>query len=76
MTVYKVFYKDYYRRKFVLLGTLIERRKELRGMSPLESGLKWAKSIFGGKVQDIKRIIVVPKDVQKGSDNGASLSHH
>lgn len=64
MTVYKVFYKDCYRKKIVLLGTLIERRKELRGMSQLESGLKWAKSIFGDKVKDIKRIIVVPKKAE------------
>ncbi len=76
MTVYKVFYKDYYRRKFVLLGTLIERRKELRGMSPLESGLKWAKSIFSGKVQDTRRIIVVPKDVNETSDTGTILNHN
>ena len=70
MTVYKVFYKDYYRRKSVLLGTLIERRKGLRGMSQLESGSKWAKCIFGDKVKDIKRIIVVPKEVKQGTDNG------
>ncbi len=76
MTVYKVFYKDYYRRKFVLLGTLIERRKELRGMSPLESGLKWAKSIFGGKVQDTRRILVVPKDMKETSDTGTTLSQN
>jgi hypothetical protein len=68
MTVYKVFYKDYYRRKSVLLGTLIERRNGLRGMSQLESGSKWAKCIFGDKVKDIKRIIVVPKEVQQASD--------
>jgi hypothetical protein len=70
MTVYKVFYKDYYRRKLVLLGTLIERRKGLRGMSQLESGLKWAKCIFGDKVKDTKRIIVVPKEGKQASDNG------
>ena len=74
MTVYKVFYKDYYRKKIVLLGTLIERRKGLRGMSQLESGLKWAKCIFGNKVKDIKRIIVVPKEVELASDNGTRFS--
>lgn len=74
MIVYKVFYKDYYRRKSVFLGTLIERRKGLRGMSQLESGSKWAKCIFGEKVKDIKRIIVVPKKVKQGSDNGIRFS--
>ena len=74
MTVYKVFYKDSYRKKVVLLGTLIERRKGLRGMSPSESGLKWAKCIFGDKVNDIKRIIVVPKEVKQASDNGTRFS--
>ena len=68
MTVYKVFYKDYYRRKSVLLGTLIERRKGLRGMSQLESGSKWAKFAFGGEVKNISHIFVVPKEVKQGSD--------
>ena len=70
MTVYKVFYKDCYRKKIVLLGTLIERRRKgLRGMSPLEAGLKRAKGVFGDKVKDIKRSIVVPKEVKEESDN-------
>ncbi len=75
MTVYKVFYKDCYRKKIVLLGTLIERRKELRGMSRLEAGLKWAKCVFGDKVRDLKRIIVVPKEAEQASDNETKLSH-
>jgi hypothetical protein len=70
MTAYKTFHKDPYRKKVVLLATLTERRKGLRGMSQLEFGLKWAKCIFGGNVSDIKRIIVVPKEVKEGSDNG------
>jgi hypothetical protein len=70
MIVYKVFYKDCYRKKIVLLGTLTERRKDLRGMSQLESGLKWAKFAFGNRVEDIKRIIVVPKEVEQAGDNG------
>jgi len=68
MTVYKVFYKDYYRKKSVLLGTLIERRKDLRGMSQLESGLKWAKFAFNGEVKNLSRIFVVPKEVQQGGN--------
>jgi len=70
MIVYKVFYKDYYRRKSVLLGTLIERRKGLRGKSQLDSGLKWAKFAFGDKVKNIDRIIVVPKEVKQSNDDG------
>ena len=74
MIVYRVFYKDYYRRKSVLLGTLIERRKGLRGKSQLESGLKWAKFAFGDKVKNIDRIIVVPKEVKQANDNGIRFS--
>ena len=74
MTVYKVFYKDCYRKKIVLLGTLIERRKDLRGMSQLESGLKWAKFAFGDQIKDIKRIIVVPKEVKQAGDNEIRFS--
>ena len=70
MTAYKVFYKDCYRKKMVLLGTLIERRKSPRGMNKLESGLKWAKLVFGKQVKDIKRIIVVPKEVNQAGDKG------
>lgn len=64
MIIYKVFYKDCYRKKIVLLGTLTERRKDLRGMSQMESGLKWARFAFGDKVKDTKRIVVVPKEVK------------
>jgi hypothetical protein len=74
MIVYRVFYKDCYRKKIVLLGTLIERRKALRGMSELESGLKWAKFAFGDQVKDIKRIIVVPKEVEQAGANGIILT--
>ena len=74
MIVYRVFYKDCYRKKIVLLGTLIERRKALRGMSELESGLKWAKFAFGDQIKDIKRIIVVPKEVEQAGENGIILT--
>ena len=74
MILYRVFYKDCYRKKIVLLGTLIERRKALRGMSELESGLKWAKFAFGDQVKDIKRIIVVPKAVEQAGGNGIILT--
>ena len=74
MTEYKVFYKDCYRKKIVLLGTLTERRKGLRGMSPLEAGLKWAKFRFGPQVKDVKRIVVVPKEVNQSGDNGIIIT--
>jgi hypothetical protein len=76
MIVYKVFYKDCYRKKIVLLGTLTERRKDLRGMSYQESGSKWAKFVFGDKVSDIKRIIVVPKEMNEAGNNGIIFSNN
>jgi hypothetical protein len=43
-------------------------------MSELESGLKWAKFAFGDQVKDIKRIIVVPKEVEQAGENGIILT--
>jgi hypothetical protein len=63
MMVYKVFYKDYDRKIGIPLGRLIERRKDLRAMTPLESGMRWAMVSFGGKVIDKKNIFVVPEKV-------------
>ena len=54
MVVYKVFHKNYELKKGELMGALIERRKNLRGMKQFESGLKWAKLTFGHMVQDKK----------------------
>jgi len=76
MIVYRVFYKDCYRKKIVSLGTLIERRKDLRGMSQLEAGSKWAKFVFGDKVNDTKRIIVVPKEINEADNNGIVFSNN
>ncbi len=64
MIVYKVFYKDFERQKGILLGRLTERRKDLRGLTMLESGLKWAIAAFGNQVKDKKRIFVVPEEMQ------------
>jgi hypothetical protein len=47
-----------------LIGALIERRKDLRGMKQFESGLKWAKLTFGHMVQDKKAIFVVPSELK------------
>ena len=43
MVVYKVFYKKYMLRKGELMGALIEKAENLRGMKQFESGLRWAK---------------------------------
>ena len=43
MTVYKVFYENYELKKGELMGMLIERRTDLRGMRHGGSGLRWAK---------------------------------
>ena len=63
MIVYKVFYKDYEHQKGELLGKLTERRSDLRGLSALESGLRWAKATFGNQVKDKNRLFVVPEEV-------------
>ena len=60
MIVYRVFYKNYELKKGQPLGELIERRKDLRGKSPIESGLRWARLTFGKTVKDKHAIFVVP----------------
>ena len=60
MIVYKVFCKNYALRKGELMGMLIERRKDLRERSKVESGLRWAKFTFGGMVKDKESIFVIP----------------
>ena len=68
MVVYKVFYKNYDLKKGELVGVLIERRKDLRGKSRIESGLKWAKLTFGHLVKDKQTIFVVPDEMNLGTD--------
>lgn len=63
MIIYKVFYKNYELKKGELMGALIERRKDLRGKSRVESGLRWAKLTFGQIVKDKHAIFVVPDEV-------------
>jgi hypothetical protein len=46
------------------MGILIERRKDLRGMMQIESGLKWARSTFGGFVRNKQLIFVVPRELK------------
>lgn len=68
MVVYKVFYKNYDLKKGELVGVLIERRKDLRGKSRIESGLKWAKLTFGHLVKDKQTIFVVPDEMSLGTE--------
>ncbi len=63
MLVYKVFYKDFQRKKGDLIGLLIERRKNTRGMTLAESGLRWAKLTFGKLENNRKPIFVVPNEM-------------
>src|SRR4030042_6689247 len=68
MVVYKVFYKNYDLKKGELMGVLIERRKDLRGRSRIESGLRWAKLTFGPLVRDKQMIFVVPDEMNLGRE--------
>ncbi len=68
MTVYKVFYKNYELKKGELMGMLIERRKDLRGLTQVESGLRWAKLAFGHMVKDKKEVFAVPSELALRSD--------
>ena len=69
MLIYKVFYKNYEFKKGELMGVFVERRKDLRGKSRLESGLRWAKSMFGQMVRDKHAIFVVPQELNLKNDS-------
>jgi hypothetical protein len=64
MLVYKVFYKNFELKKGEFMGMLIERRKDLRGKSQIESAMKWARLAFGRMVKDEKTIFVVPNELK------------
>lgn len=68
MVVYKVFHKNYGLKQGEFVGLLAERRKDLRGKTQLESGLRWAKLTFGSMVRDSRAIFVVPSELMPGSD--------
>jgi len=63
MIIYKVFCKNYQLKQVELIGALAERRKGLRGKTRLESGLKWARLLFGQMGRDRQAIFVVPEEV-------------
>jgi hypothetical protein len=62
MTVYKVFYKNYKFKRRELIGALTERRKNLRGKTGVESGVRWAKLTFGQLTKDKHALFVVPRE--------------
>ncbi len=64
MIVYKVFCKDDELKNDNLIGVLAERRKDLRGKTQFESGLKWARFFFTGLVRDRQTIFVVPNEFE------------
>ncbi len=66
MVVYKVFYKNFELRRGEFVGMLIERRKDLRGKTQLESGMRWARAAFGRMVKDGRTIFVVPNELKFG----------
>jgi hypothetical protein len=66
MVVYKVFYKNFELKKGEFMGMLIERRKDLRGKTQVESGMRWARLAFGRMVKDEKTIFVVPNELKLG----------
>jgi hypothetical protein len=68
MVVYKVFSKNYELRKGEFVGLLVERRKNLRGSTQLESGLRWARIAFGREVRDEREMFIVPDELMPGSD--------
>ena len=51
------------------MGVLVERRKDLRGKSRLESGMSWAKSMFGQTVKNKHMIFVVPDESKAKKDS-------
>jgi len=64
MIIYKVFCKGEEFQKDDLIGVLAERRKDLRGKTQFESGLKWAKLFFAGLIKDRQAIFVVPNEFE------------
>ena len=63
MVVYKVFFKNYKLKRGELLGMLAERRGDLRGLTQIESGLRWAKFTFSHMVKDKNAMFVVPNEL-------------
>ena len=73
MVVYKVFCKNFKLKKGEFVGMLIERRKDMRGKTQIESAMRWAKLAFGRMVKDKKTILVVPNELHLGIDAKAVI---
>jgi len=54
-------------RKAKFVGMLIERRKELRGMTRVGPGLRSGRLTFGGMVRNEKSIFVMPNELDLGN---------
>jgi hypothetical protein len=63
LVVYRVFYKDYQRKACTFVAELRERRKNLRGMTHSQTGLKWARLLFGETVRDRQALLVVTRNL-------------
>jgi len=68
MIIYKVFSKNYELKKGELMGMLIERRKDLRGITQVQSGMRWANVTFGRMIKDKKSMFIVPSELKLRSD--------
>jgi hypothetical protein len=68
MVVYKVFKKNYKLKKGEFMGMLIERRRRPRGLTQIESGLRWARLTFGRTVEDKNTVFGVPDEVNQRSN--------
>ena len=68
MLVYKVFYKNFEHKKGEFIGILVERRRNTRGRTLAESGLRWAKLTFGRLEKNEKPIFVVPNELNLRND--------
>ncbi len=64
MIIYKVFCKDAELKRDDLIGVLAERRRDLRGETRFESGLRWARFFFTGPVKNRQAIFVVPNEYE------------
>ena len=51
------------------MGMLVERRKDMRGQTQWESGVRWARQAFGHLVKDKKDIFVFPKEMALNDDD-------
>jgi len=68
MLIYKVFCKNYKLKKGEFVGMLVERRKDLRGKTQVESGLRWARLTFGRMLKDERTIFIVPNELKSEGD--------